>query len=367
MLRSLLLTSVALALAPAAMGAGPAATITSHKTTMSYPVGTSRRTEAAGCRHAPPAVSSLSVLSIRIVDLDTGAVALVGVCIEGAGPFPFLIDSGSALSVVDAQLSRRFHLRQLAAPERAAGIGCSTTVVPRQMSSWSVGGLTLKPQVVLSTAVPNLDASEPLAGVIGSDVLSRFGSVRIDYRARTMSLGTTASASPTKNGVLQGPTSVPTPAQFLAGVRVDAALTVVSSQGGVGVEAPIRFNSAGTHLFIVDTGAEVSMVSPLLARIASPGCREAEGRSPGSVRVPREPEPGAQRPLGAGVGLARTSADCEATGLRANGKWLARLGRLVPLRRCRHRLSRRPDAARIGMSMEVRVKKGRPNNGPQLD
>ena len=266
MLCSLLFASVALVLAPAATGAVPSATITSQRTTGSSLVGASRRIEAAGCHRSAPAAGSPSVLPVRIVRLGKGAVALVGVCIEGAGPFPFVIDSGSALSVVDAQLSRRFHLRQVAAPEKAAGIACSTTVVPEQVSSWSLGGLTLKPQVVLSASVPNLDASQPLAGVIGSDVLSRFGSVRIDYRARTMSLGTTESASPTKSGVLQGPTSAPTPAQFVAGVRVDAALTVVSRQGGVGVFAPIRSDSAGTHPFIVDTGAEVSMVSPLLAR-----------------------------------------------------------------------------------------------------
>jgi len=265
-LRSFLLASVALVLAPATTGAVPSATITSHKTTASYPVEASRQIEAAGCRRSPAAGGSPSVLPVRIVHLAKGAVALVGVCIEGAGPFPFVIDSGSALSVIDAQLSRRLHLHQVAAPEKAAGIACSTTVVPEQVSSWSLGGLTLKSQVVLSTAVPNLEASQPVAGVIGSDVLSRFGSVRIDYWARTMSLATTESAFPTKSGVLQGPTSEPTPAQFFAGVRVDAALTVVSRQGGVGVYAPIRFDSTGTHLFIVDTGAEVSMVSPSLSR-----------------------------------------------------------------------------------------------------
>jgi hypothetical protein len=188
------------------------------------------------------------------------------VCIEGAGPFPFLIDSGSALSVVDTQLSRRFHLRQVGAPERAAGIGCSATVVPEQVSSWSAGGLALSPQVVLSGSLPNLDASQPLAGVIGSDVLSRFGSVRIDYRAQTISLGGAESPSPAGNGVVHGPTSAPTPAQFLKGMRVDAALTVVTRQGAVGVYAPIKFDGSRAQLFIVDTGAEISMVSPQLTR-----------------------------------------------------------------------------------------------------
>jgi hypothetical protein len=129
-----------------------------------------------------------------------------------------------------------------------------------------VGGLALRTQVVFSASLPNLGPNQPLAGVIGSDLLSRFGSVRIDYQARTMSLGAEESASPTANAVVRGPTSTPTPAQFVKGIRVEAELTVVSRQGGVMAYAPIRFNGSGTQLFLVDTGAAVSNISPLLAR-----------------------------------------------------------------------------------------------------
>ena len=265
-LRSILLASAALALGPVTSGGVPSATATSQKTTASRLVGASRPIKPVACRRSQPAVGGPSVLPVRTVRLGKGAFALVSVCIEGAGPFPFLIDSGSALSVVDTQLSRRFHLRQVGAPEWAAGIGCSATVVPEQVSSWSAGGLALSPQVVLSGSLPNLDASQPLAGVIGSDVLSRFGSVRIDYRAQTFSLGGAESPSPAGNGVVQGPTSAPTPAQFLKGMRVDAALTVVTRQGAVGVYAPIKFDGSRAQHFIVDTGAEISMVSPQLTR-----------------------------------------------------------------------------------------------------
>ena len=129
-----------------------------------------------------------------------------------------------------------------------------------------MGGAILKPQAIVSASLPKLDASQPLAGVIGSDVLSRFGSVRIDYRTQTMSLGGPEQASPTGGNVRVGPTSAPTPAQFLKGVRVDTGLTVVTQKGAVGVYAPIRFDGSRARLFIVDTGAEVSMVSPLLSR-----------------------------------------------------------------------------------------------------
>jgi hypothetical protein len=203
---------------------------------------------------------------VRIVHIDAGAVVLVNVCIDGAGPFPFVVDSGSSLSVIDKQLSQRFHLHQVGRVQQAAGIACSAMVVPEQLSSWAVGGMALRPQFVFSASLPNLEPNQPLAGVIGSDVLSRFGSVRIDYQKQTLSPGAAESVSPTANGVVRGPTSTSTPVQFVKSVRAEAQLTIVTRQGGVVAYAPMRFDGSGTQLFAVDTGAAVSSISPLLAR-----------------------------------------------------------------------------------------------------
>jgi hypothetical protein len=265
-LRFRLIASAVIAFTFGTSAAVPSLTVASQKSMASGLMGSPRPIESAGCARSRPAGSSPSVLSVRIVHIAQGEVALVSVCIEGAGPFPFLIDSGSSISVVDTQLSRRFHLRQVAVPQQASGIGCSATVVREDVSSWSVGGLVLKPQVVVSASLPSLAKSQPLAGVIGSDVLSRFGSLRIDYRTQTMSLGQPESTSPTSNDVLQGPTSTPTPARFLKDVRVNAALTILINNGMVETLAPIRFDGSGAQLFLVDTGAAVSAVSTLLAR-----------------------------------------------------------------------------------------------------
>jgi hypothetical protein len=261
-LRLILLASAVFALTPTIAGGSPPAT-TNPDTTASKLVEVSRPMDSPQCVGSQLAVGEPSILPIKIVHLGKGAVVLADVCIEGAGPFPFAVDSGSDLSIVDTHLSQRFHLHQVGAPEQAAGIGCSATVVPQQISSWSMGSLTLRSQAVLGTSLPNLDASQPLDGVIGSDVLSRFGAVRIDYRTQTMSLGGRESLSPTNDSALQGRGTIP--AQFLKGVRDDTPLTVVTRRGAVGVYAPVRFDGAAPHLFIVDTGAEISMVSPSLA------------------------------------------------------------------------------------------------------
>jgi hypothetical protein len=264
--RSFVIALSILALASGAEGGVSFAAAMGQTTTGSTVVGSSRQIKPSRCVLSQPAIGRPSVLAAKIVHIDTGAAVLVNVCIDGAGPFPFVIDSGSSSSAIDEQLSRRFKLRPVGAREQAAGIACRATVVPEQLSSWSVGGLALRPQVVLSASLPKLEPNQPLAGIIGSDVLSRFGSVRIDYQALTVSFGTSESASPTPNGVVRGPTSTPTQAQFVKGVRVEAGLTIASRQGGVVAYAPIGLGGSGTQPFVVDTGAVVSNISPLLAR-----------------------------------------------------------------------------------------------------
>jgi len=266
-LRSFLIASAILVVGTSTGGGSSFAATTGQKTAGSTVVGSSRQIDHSKCALPQPAIGRPSVLPVRIVRIDTGEVVLVNACIDGAGPFPFVIDSGSSFSVIDKQFAQRFRLHQVGAPQEAAGIACSATVVPEQVTSWSMGGLALRPQVVFSASLPNLEPNQPLAGVIGSDLLSRFGSVRIDYQKRTVSLGAAESESPTANGVVRGPTSTSTPTQFVRDIRAQAELTVVARQGGVVAYAPIKFGGSTTQRFVVDTGAAVSDISSSLASV----------------------------------------------------------------------------------------------------
>ena len=232
-------------------------------------VGLSRPIDTSKCALSQPVIGRPSALAVRIVHIDTGDVVLVKACIDGAGPFPFVIDTGSSFSVIDTQLARRFHLHQVGVPQEAAGIACRATVVPEQLSSWSMGGLALRPQAVFSASLPNLKPNQPLDGVIGSDVLSRFGSIRIDYQKRTVSFGVAEGESPTANGVVQGPTSAPTPAQFMEDIRAEAELTIVARQGGVVAYAPVR-STDPLHSFSSSTLAQRSPTSRRSWRVPSP-------------------------------------------------------------------------------------------------
>jgi len=126
-----------------------------------------------------------SVVPIRVV----GRAAIVAnVCIGGEGPFPFLVDTGGSTTLVDSSLAARLHLALVDGPRTVSSFTCKRQISFAAASRWSVGNTTLLPQTVevgtvQSPALPNLD------GVLGSDTLSSFGAVRIDYRQQTLTLG----------------------------------------------------------------------------------------------------------------------------------------------------------------------------------
>ncbi len=145
-----------------------------------------------------------SVVPIRVV----GRAAIdANVCIGGEGPFPFLVDTGGATTLVDSSLAARLHLALVDGPRAVSSFTCKRQISFAAVSRWSVGNMTLLPQTVevgtvQSPVLPNLD------GVLGSDTLSSFGSVRIDYRQQTLTLG--PQSAPLRSDVAggSGPPSV---------------------------------------------------------------------------------------------------------------------------------------------------------------
>jgi hypothetical protein len=145
-----------------------------------------------------------SVVPIRVVG---GAAIVANVCIGGEGPFPFLLDTGGSTSLVDSSLAAQLRLALVDGPRTVSSFTCKRQISFAAVSRWSVGNMTLLPQTVevgtvRSPVLPNLD------GVLGSDTLSSFGAVRIDYRRQTLTLG--PQSAPLRSDVAggSGPPSV---------------------------------------------------------------------------------------------------------------------------------------------------------------
>jgi len=111
---------------------------------------------------------------------DGSIIALVPVYIDARGPFSFTLDTGASRSLVDRSVVRQLHLKILGpAPGELAGLFGSSKAQIVRVDRWRAGDVDLPAGDLLTAPLGNFGQSD--AGLLGSDVLSRFHSVTIDY------------------------------------------------------------------------------------------------------------------------------------------------------------------------------------------
>jgi predicted aspartyl protease len=117
---------------------------------------------------------------------DGERLALARVIIHGRA-FPFLIDTGSSKTLVDDALAKKLHLKTVGRPIKVTGVGCSESARKVRLSRWSIGGQRLPNIVATSSVIAG--ANGKAFGLLGSDVLSKFGTISIDYAHGALTLG----------------------------------------------------------------------------------------------------------------------------------------------------------------------------------
>lgn len=206
----------------------------------SFPSGRNLVAGSCGPRPSPDA-SSPATIAVHTFDQKGAVIVLAPVCVDGQGPYPFILDTGAAVSGVDQSLVAKLHLRSTSGPS-IAGVGCSGQSSSVAVSTWSLDGIPLPS----GRSLPSVDVSgggDAPAGLLGSDVLSRFGSFRLDYHA----------------GRVTVPAPPPAPAAMTADVKV------VRAEDQVVITAPVAIGGESA-LFAVDTGASRSVVGRTLAQ-----------------------------------------------------------------------------------------------------
>lgn len=130
--------------------------------------------------------------SITIVRRGPSALIDLRATVAGA-PTTWLLDTGSASTVIAAPRADALGLRPTgAAQTRAGAAGCTATVTPVRISRWHVGSVRLPPTIALASGSPVITHPEPgrsTAGLIGADVLASFGSATVDFKDHRLILG----------------------------------------------------------------------------------------------------------------------------------------------------------------------------------
>jgi hypothetical protein len=156
---------------------------------------------AAACDRLGPALSGSPVgreaagdpeqIPLTVMELPGGSiVVLVDVFLRGEGPYTFVLDTGASLSAVNRPIVEHLDLPDAGAGGLAIGIIEAGFAGLVQVDQWRMGGVDLEPGRLVVLDLPEVPADLSLDGLIGSDVLSRYGAVTIDYEQRQLTLRT---------------------------------------------------------------------------------------------------------------------------------------------------------------------------------
>ncbi|MCW2968520.1 MAG: hypothetical protein JWM71_2292 [Solirubrobacteraceae bacterium] len=163
-----------------------------RRTVMAVLVGAVALTGAfllGGATHASQKAQAAGFAPMRVVRTADGEVAsVVGVTI-GKRTFPFIVDTGAASTVIDIRAARKAGLlKPIGHSYKVAGVGGKARAVPIVLKSWAVGPVPLPSLRIDATNLRQAAGGGPV-GLLGSDVLSRFRSVTLDFRGRRLQLG----------------------------------------------------------------------------------------------------------------------------------------------------------------------------------
>jgi hypothetical protein len=226
-----------------------------------------------GCGSPVPSTGN-QVIPFASVSTSAGSLATVAVCVNGHGPYPFIVSTGTGTSVISPSLASTLGLTEGASSD-VRGATCVTSAPTAPVQSLSMGGVALAPQSLVVATVPEYGPGPPADGMVGSDILMRFGAVRLDYRTKKMTLAGAEASPPSHNTVVLGQSSATAPHGLLPGApAVDSPVDVLESPTNTLVSVAVVL-SGTTEQFLVDTGAPTSSVTEAAA--SAVGLQAASG------------------------------------------------------------------------------------------
>jgi hypothetical protein len=264
-LSAIVITVLALVLAAVVSGPGHAASHVRVEPEVNFALPST----AAGCGGATTTPGGATSVPITVSTVAGQVAESLNVCLDGQGPYPFVLDSGAGQSTIDARLARRLHLASAGPASQFAGVGCTGTARPVSSGSWSLDGVALAPQQLTAATLPQVGGRGEPVGLLGSDVLSRFGAVRIDFAAGQLVLPGPEGASLAGSVPVRGPTGPPPPTTLTAGQGTTVPVTVTPVTGDVSLDVGVHFAGGSARDFVVDTGSSQSVVSNQVARAQS--------------------------------------------------------------------------------------------------
>lgn len=130
-------------------------------------------------------------VSLQVVKGPGGAVlALVPIFVNNQGPFAFALDTGASQSLVDKPIADQLNLPVIGQAGQVTGVTGAEEAMIVAVQQWRMGGVVLPPIPAISLNLPNPSEGPRIEGLLGSDILSRFGAITVDYEREQLVLRT---------------------------------------------------------------------------------------------------------------------------------------------------------------------------------
>jgi predicted aspartyl protease len=120
-----------------------------------------------------------------------GPAMFVTLKLEGH-PYLFRIDTGALTTTVDASVAKALALRDHGASLMEPAVGCPVRAQPVAIPDWTLGAAKLPATTIMSTDTILAGIrfkGVQIGGLLGPDVLSRFGTVTLDFAHNRLILG----------------------------------------------------------------------------------------------------------------------------------------------------------------------------------
>ncbi len=136
----------------------------------------------------PTKASRTREVPLDVVSRGGQTIAFVPVSINGKGPFRFVLDTGASSSAVDDDVARQLRLPRTGRRQPITGVVGTQQVPVVELHRWKVGTIRLAPADATVIDMRIQKGGPDIQGLLGSDVLSRFGSITVDYRHEVLRL-----------------------------------------------------------------------------------------------------------------------------------------------------------------------------------
>jgi predicted aspartyl protease len=125
---------------------------------------------------------------LKVVRQGKQVLALVAIRINGHGPYSFALDTGASRSLIDTQVAKELGVPEAGGAGKIGGVNGVRKAVYVKVRSWSMGSVRLPRTALVMSNLPFGNASHGIQGLLGSDVLSRYDVITIDYSRQLLQL-----------------------------------------------------------------------------------------------------------------------------------------------------------------------------------